>query len=88
MSEEPRWIKVGPLPGAMQLEMLGGILKERDIPFYYVSDWEAGAFGTKGFTGVSTPGYVFVQESDEETVADLIEGMFGGNVDERPEDDQ
>jgi len=88
MTEESRWIKVGPLPGAMQLEMLGGILKERDIPFYYVSDWEAGAFGAKGFTGVSTPGFVFVQEPDQEEVADLIEGLFGGNIDELPEADE
>lgn len=77
MSEEIRWTKIGPLPGAIQAEMLAEVLKERDIAFRMISDWEASAFGTRGFTGVSTPGYIYVPEEHSEEVSDLIEEMFG-----------
>ncbi len=85
MAENIRWSKIGPLPGAIQAEMLAEVLKERDIAFRMVNDWEASAFGTRGFTGVSTPGYIYVPEENYAEVADLIEEMFGKSPENAPE---
>lgn len=77
MNKDTKWIKIGPLDGALPAEMVGEVLKDKDIPYYISQDFFGGAFGVKGAGAVGTAAFIFVPEDFEEQASEIIEGMFG-----------
>ncbi len=77
MEKEPNWKKIGPLSGAIPAEMVGEVLREKDIPYYLSQDFFGGALGAKGLGAVGNAAFIFVPEEYEAEASDIIDGMFG-----------
>ena len=87
MSNDTAWKKLGPLPGILYAEMVGEVLKEKEIPYYLSQDWFSSAYGIKGTSAVGNKAFIFVPDDYYEEVSDIVKGMFDDG-DETIEDDE
>lgn len=76
MSHDDTWKKIGPLPGILYAEMVGEVLKEKEIPYYLSQDWFSSAYGIKGTSVAGDKAFIFVPEPFFEEVSHIIKGMF------------
>ena len=74
--KENQWKKVGPLPGILYAEMVGEVLKEKEIPYHLSQDWFTSAYGIHGVSAVGNFAYIFVPAEYYDEVYDIIKGMF------------
>ncbi len=82
---EIKWKKIGPIPGRPFAEMIGEILRDRDIPYEILMDGIATAYGFSGVNLVGNEVFLLVPPQHEEEVQELVNRILNAN---QPEQEQ
>lgn len=71
-----KWLKLGPLPGILYVEMISEVLDKKKIPHSTSQDGVATAYGFSGTNLAGNRAFIFVPPEYEEETKKVIEQLI------------
>ncbi len=70
------WVKIGPIPGILYAEMIGEVLKDKNIPYSISQDGIATAYLLSGTNITGNEAFIFVPEEFEQATLEIVEQII------------